>query len=147
MTRMTRSRQSGEEGIATLAFPLLLAVALTSVIVLVDIASYLVAAARAQQVADAAALAAVSVRIDDAWGDATAAAADVADAADARLESCHCGGDEASVEVSVDVPGLVVPQRAGASRVTATAEATLTDVEVGPRPDGAAAQPRRPFGR
>ncbi|HSK23935.1 MAG TPA: hypothetical protein VK906_12195 [Egicoccus sp.] len=143
---MTRPRRS-EDGIATLAFPLVLAVALMSVIALIDLTGYLVAAARAQQAADAAALAALSCRVDAAGGDATAAAVDVVAAAGARLESCSCGGDDATVEVSVAVPGLVVPRRVGASRITATAGATLADVPAGPRPDGPATQPWRPVDR
>ncbi|MBS3941738.1 MAG: hypothetical protein KG028_12340 [Actinobacteria bacterium] len=147
MTRTLRGLRSDETGIATLAFPLLFSLTLMSVIALIDVTGYLVAAARAQQLADASALAAVSVRVDGAGGDASAAAASVVTAAGARLEGCDCGGDDAAVEVSVAVRGLVVPRLAGASRVTATAAATLVDAPTGPRPDGPPAQPWGPLGR
>ncbi len=105
---------------STLTLPLLLWTAAVAAVVVVDVTGYLVAAARAQAVADAAALAAVA---DDVRGP-RAAATRVAEAGGASLERCDCGGGRAEVAVGVPVPGLVVP-RLGARRVVATARAGL----------------------
>jgi hypothetical protein len=90
-------------------------------IALVDVGAYLVAAARAQAAADAVALAAVA---PGARPDREARR--IADVASARLEACRCRTADGfvSVEVSVAVPGLVLPTL-GASRVTARADAAL----------------------
>lgn len=105
---------------ATFTLPLALWVAAVATVVVVDVTGYLVAAARAQGVADAAALAAVAV---DVRGP-RAAATRIVEAAGASLERCDCGGGRAEVAVGVPVPGLVVP-RLGARRVIATARAGL----------------------
>lgn len=100
---------------------------------LVDIGGYLLAAARAQSTADAAALAAVSVDVEPGVAPARGAAAWVVTRAGAELESCTCvdGSGHAEVTVSVPVPGVFVP-RFGMQRVTATAEAELTTRPVTP---------------
>ena len=105
---------------ATLTVPLLLWVAAVAAVVVVDVTGYVVAASRAQAVADAAALAAVA---DDVRGP-RAAATRIADAAGASLERCDCGGGRAEVAVGLPVPGLVIP-RLGARKVVATARAGL----------------------
>jgi hypothetical protein len=108
--------------VGTLALPLVLWTAVLSAVVILDLSGYLVAAARAQTLADAAALAAVA---DDVRG-ARAAAARVVEAGGGSLDHCGCpdGSGRAQVVVSVPVPGLVIPSL-GASRVEATAAAEL----------------------
>lgn len=105
---------------STLTLPLMLWTAAVAAVVVLDLTGYLVAAARAQALADAAALAAV---VDDVRGP-HAAAARIAGAGGASLERCSCGGGRAEVTVGLPVPGLVVP-RLGARRVVATARAEL----------------------
>lgn len=105
---------------ATLTVPLMVWVTAVAAVVVLDLTGYLVAAARAQAVADAAALAAVA---DDVRGP-RAAATRVAAAAGASLVRCDCGGGRAEVAVGVPVPGLMVP-RLGARTVVATARAGL----------------------
>jgi hypothetical protein len=117
----------GDEGGVTLVLPMLLWVATLVAIVTIDIAGYLVAASRAQALADAVALAAVSA---DAPGDVVSLPVAEADrvvrAGGGQLEICTCvaGSERAEVTVSVPVPGLVIP-RYGATRVAADATAVL----------------------
>ena len=104
-----------------LGLPVLLWVAVVAATVLIDLSGYLVAASRAQQMADSAALAAVS---GDVRGPRAAAAA-VVEPLGGSLIACDCDRTgRAEVIVGVDVPGLVVP-RVGAGRVEATARAEL----------------------
>jgi len=104
-----------------LTLPLVLWVSIVAAVVGIDLTGYLVAAARAQQLADAAALAAVG---GDVRGPRAAATA-LAEAGGGSLVACDCGrAEEATVVVGVPVPGLVVP-RVGAARVEATARARL----------------------
>ena len=104
-----------------LSLPLALWTAVVATVVVLDLTAYLVAAARAQQLADAAALAAVS---GDVRGP-RAAAADLAEAGGGLLVVCDCSDmGRAEVVVGVPVPGLVVPTL-GAGRVEATAAARL----------------------
>lgn len=108
---------------AGMGLPLLIWVAVVATVVLLDLTGYLTAAAQAQQLADAAALAAVS---DDVRGPRVAAA-EVAKAGGGSLTLCDCDrAGRATVVVGVPVPGLVVP-RLGASRVEATGRAVLVD--------------------
>ena len=101
--------------------PLLLWVAAVATVVVIDLTGYLTAAARAQQLADSAALAAVS---EDVRGPRTAAAA-VAEALGGSLVACDCDrAGHAEVVVAVRVPGLLVP-RVGARQVEAVARAEL----------------------
>lgn len=104
-------------------------------IVLVDVGAYLAAAGRAQAAADGAALAAI-VPDRPAASSGQAAAWAVARRNGAHLDACRCppGSGWASVEVSVEVGGLVVPRTLGMQRVTATADARLTDADGGPSP-------------
>ena len=106
----------------TLTLPLVLWTAVLAAVVILDLSGYLVAAARAQTLADSAALAAV---VDDVRGP-RAAAARVAEAGGGSLERCECtqGSGRAQVVVSVAVPGLVVPAL-GASRIEARSSAEL----------------------
>jgi len=106
-----------------LALPLNLWVAVVAAVVVIDLTGYLVAAARAQQLADAAALAAVG---PDVRGTRAAAMA-VAEAGGGSLVACGCDQPgRAEVVVGVPVPGLVVP-RVGAGRVEATSRARLVE--------------------
>jgi uncharacterized membrane protein len=104
------------------ALPLLVWTALVATVVVVDITAYLVAASRAQQLADSAALAAVSPGVRAP----RAVAAELAAAGGGSLEACDCpdGAGRAAVVVSVPVPGLMVPAL-GAGRVEAAADAEL----------------------
>ncbi len=122
----------GEEGAASVVLPMTLWAATLIAIALIDIGAYLVAAGRAQSAADAAALAAVAVDAPGAGGSPQREATRVVAVVDARLERCDCrrGSERATVEVSVAVPGLVIPTL-GAGRVTAQASAVL----VVPEPD------------
>lgn len=132
-----------EEGTASVVLPMLVWLATIAAIALIDLGAYLTAAARAQALADAAALAAVSA-------DATTIgtrhprdeAARVVAAGAGGLEACSCepGRRRAEVAVSVEVPGLVIP-RLGAGRVVAEAAAVLAppaDLRPGPTRERAA---------
>jgi hypothetical protein len=105
-----------------LVLPLVVWTTVVATVVVVDLTAYLVAASRSQQLADAAALAAVS---PDVRGP-RAAATDLAEAGGGSLVACDCpeGSGRAEVVVSVAVPGLVVPSL-GAARVEASAGAEL----------------------
>jgi hypothetical protein len=113
-----------QAGLATLTVPLVLWSVTLAAVVLIDIAAYFVAAARAQNLADAAVLAAV---IDDVRGPRVAAGRVVA-AGQGLLEHCDCsaGRTRMTVEVSVAVPGLVI-SRLGATRVMARATGQRLD--------------------
>jgi hypothetical protein len=131
-----------QDGTASLVFPMVLWVAALVAIVTVDIGAYLVAAARAQSLADSAALAAVSADVPGTRGGTPVAEADrVVSAVGGWLEMCDCtpGSERATVTVSVPVPGLVLPTL-GASRVAADASALLAppdDLAPGPTPERA----------
>jgi hypothetical protein len=121
----------GEAGLATVTLPMLVWVATLVAIVAIDVAAYLVAASRAQSMADAAALAAVAADIPGQGArTATAEAERVVAAGGGRLESCDCRGgrEHARVTVSVEIPGLVIPSL-GAGRVAADAQAVLAPPE------------------
>jgi hypothetical protein len=127
-----------EAGIATVLLPMTVWVATLVAIAAIDITAYLAAAARAQSLADAAALAAVTPDIPGGAASRSprAEAARVVDAGDGHLEVCTCarGTERAAVTVSVEVPGLVIPSL-GAGRVAAEAHAVLAppdDLAPGP---------------
>jgi hypothetical protein len=125
------ARTRGEDGSTFLVLPLLVWVVTLATVALVDVAAYLVAAQRAQTLADAAALAAVTADVDpDRPGSPRGRAVAVVAAGEGQLESCRChgGSGHATLEVSVGVPGLAL-HRFGAARVTARAEATLVPVD------------------
>lgn len=127
----------GEQGTASLVLPMVLWTATLVAIVIIDIGAYLVAAARAQSLADAAALAAVSADAPTSSGQIPYLEAErVTQAGDGLLVECRClsGRERATVTVSVPVPGLVIPSL-GASRVAADAAAILAppdDLAPGP---------------
>lgn len=113
----------GERGVATLLLPMLVWFATLVAVFAIDLGAYLVAASRAQALADAAALAAVAGAAGSGAG--ARAASRVVAAAGGRLEECACGGaGRAEVVVSVAVPGLLMPSL-GAARVRARSEARL----------------------
>jgi hypothetical protein len=125
----------GEAGFASLALPVMLWVVTLAAVALVDVTAYLVAASRAQSLADAGALAAVTVDAAvPARGSPRGRASAVVGAGDGRLDRCDCsaGTGRAATEVSVAVPGLVVP-RLGAGRVVASSEAVLAPPAEAPR--------------
>jgi hypothetical protein len=116
-----------ESGLATVALPMLVWIATVVAVVSIDVTAYLVAAARAQSLADAAALAAVVPDIPGAAVRTPIEEAErVVEAGQGELESCVCarGSEHAQVSVSVAVPGLVIPTL-GATRVIAEAQAVL----------------------
>lgn len=130
------SRVDDERGAATVVLPMLLWVATLIAVVVIDIGGYLVAASRAQAAADAAALAAVGAPSSRPPVAPATAAGRIASAAGARIATCDCdsGAMRAQVQLSVPVPGLVIP-RLGAARVTATSAAVLAppaDLAPGP---------------
>ncbi len=116
-----------EDATASLLLPGVLWITIVTAIVLVDVGGYLVAAARAQTLADSAALAAASANHPSELVDPTREARRVVEAAGGRLEACRCPrlAARVTVEVSVEVPGVMVPAL-GAARVRATAHAVLT---------------------
>jgi hypothetical protein len=118
-----------QAGIATVALPMVLWIGTLAAIAAIDLGAYLTAAARAQALADAVALAAVSADHEDVHGAVPIREADrVAMAGGGQLVTCACptGTGRAQVRVSVPVPGLVLPTL-GASRVTAEAHAALVE--------------------
>lgn len=124
-----RTSRAREDGIATVALPMLLWIGTLAAIAVIDLGGYLTAAARAQTLADAVALAAVSADHEASHGAVPNREADrVAVAGGGRLVTCVCasGTGRAQVSVSVPVPGLVLPTL-GASRVTAEAAAALVE--------------------
>ncbi len=129
-------------GSVAFTFPLLLWVTVLAALLAIDLGGYLIAAARAQSLADAAALAAVSADVPTVVRPSPAAAAQrVAAEGDGRLEACTCrsGRETAEVTVSVAVPGLLLPTL-GAGRVAAAATAILAppdDLAPGPTRDRA----------
>lgn len=139
--------RSAEAGIATVALPMLVWVATLVAIVTIDIAAYFVAAARAQSLADAAALAAVTSDIPRPRArTGTAEAERVVAEGGGLLERCDCrrGREHARVTVSVPVPGLVIPS-IGAGRVAAEAQAMLAPpAELAPGPTRERARWTRP---
>lgn len=97
-------------------------------VLVVDLAAYLVAGARAQGAADAAALAAVAVSDPRGGldGDPRAVAAQVAIEAGGEMRRCVCAQRQGEVEVTVDVPVRAVAVTRFAGRtVTATSKAHL----------------------
>lgn len=130
--RRVRSVRGGcEDGTASLAFPMLVWIAALVAVATIDIGAYLVAASRAQALADAAALAAVSADVTPSTGTTPVREADrVVQVGRGWLEECDCrpGRERATVTVSVEVPGLVLPTL-GASRVAADASAVLAPPE------------------
>ena len=120
-----------ESGLATVTLPMLGWIATLVAVVAIDVTAYLVAASRAQSLADAAALAAVVADIPGAGPRTPTAEADrIVRAGAGTLETCVCrrGAEHARVTVSVPVPGLVLPSL-GATRVTAEAQAVLAPPE------------------
>jgi hypothetical protein len=132
---VTRPAPADEHGGTMLQLPLLVWVVTLATVAVVDVTAYLVAASRAQTLADAAALAAVSADAEVVPADGPTLAAGprgravaVVDAGGGELLACVCGAGtgRSQVAVRVAVPGLVVP-RLGAGQVRATAEAVVVD--------------------
>lgn len=128
---MTRWR--AEDGFLLTAAPAAMMVSIVLTIALVDIGSYLVAASRAQGLADAAALAAVSADLDRGAGPPRQVAIGVTRLGRGELESCDCRAGTGSAEVTVSVPveGILMP-RLVIPRVTAEASAELVADPDGP---------------
>ena len=125
------------DGSVAFTFPLLLWVSVLTALLAIDLGGYLIAASRAQSLADAAALAAVSADVHTVARPSPAAAAQrVVAEGDGQLDACTCrpGRETAEVTVSVAVPGLLLPSL-GAGRVAADASAILAppdDLAPGP---------------
>jgi hypothetical protein len=117
-------RIDAESGTATLVLPLLVWFAALVALFAIDLGAYLVAASRAQALADAAALAAIGSGVADGTRTPAGAAGRLVTAGGGRLERCDCDGARANVVVSMPVPGLLAP-RLGAPSVSARAEARL----------------------
>lgn len=121
-------RRAGEDGSILPLFGTAMAAAALVLVLVVDLVAYLAAASRAQAAADAAALAAIVLADPRAGslGDPHREAVRVATASAGRLESCSCsrGSERVRVELSVEVPAIVVT-RLAARRVTAVATAEL----------------------
>lgn len=127
----------GESGSLAFTFPLLLWVVALVAVLTIDLGAYLVAASRAQSLADATALAAVAPEAPTTAARTPIAEADrVAVAGRGQLVHCDCepGSRRVEVTVSVAVPGLMLPSL-GAARVAADAAAELAppdDLPLGP---------------
>jgi len=130
-----RSVGDDERGMATVVLPLLVWFAALVAIGLVDVAGYLVAASRAQALADAAALAAVAAdAVVDPARTPSGEAERVTAAGGGELERCACARGRADTLVSMPVSGLFLP-KVGATRVRAGARAALappSDLAPGP---------------
>ncbi len=133
----SRRYLTDQNGTASLLLPLLLWIATLLAIAAIDVGAYLVAAARAQTLADHAALAAVGADVPgSSLGTPVAEADRVVQRGGGWLETCDCvvGRERAAVTVSVPVPGLIIPTL-GAARVEAEAAAILAppdDLAPGP---------------
>jgi secretion/DNA translocation related TadE-like protein len=108
MTTDDRRRDRGSVSVVVAA-----AVAMALVVTMgaADVGRALVARARAEAVADLAALAAAQELALPSGADPASIAADYADRNGARLVSCSCaaGTSEAVVEVAVPVSGFLLP--------------------------------------
>lgn len=124
------ARLTGDAGSVATPLPFLLWVLVLAAIALHDVTAYLTAAARAQTLADGAALAAVAAADSQVAIGAVAAANQVVAAGGGALERCGCHRQEtAEVTVSVPVRALALTRLGGARRVTATGEARLLPQE------------------
>lgn len=116
-----------DDGVVSVLMLSLLALAALLCLAVADAANVLLARARAQTAADAAALAAAAVqwRVSGSSGDPTVAAQSIAEANGARLESCSCAlrGETAVVTVSIGTHIRMLGVAPG--RVTATATARV----------------------
>ncbi|MDX1511916.1 MAG: hypothetical protein R3249_11255 [Nitriliruptorales bacterium] len=119
---MIRPCWPGDDGSAVALAGVGLAMTMMILVVTVDAGSYLLAASRAQSLADGAALAAAVAVADGRSG--PAAADRVARAGDGTLISCACDELPVHLEVAVAVAGLIIPTVA-AGEVTAASSATV----------------------
>lgn len=130
-----RASFRGQHGAATLVLPLLVWFATLVAIGLVDVTGYLLAASRAQALADAAALAAVSAdAVVDPDRTPQGDAERIVAAGGGALERCACARGRADTIVSLPVSGVFLPS-IGATRVRAGARAALAppaDLAPGP---------------
>jgi secretion/DNA translocation related TadE-like protein len=116
-----------DDGVVSVLMLSLLALAALLCLAVADAANVLLARARAQTAADAAALAAAAVqwRVSASSGDPTLRAQEVAEANGAQLESCACAlRDEAAV-VTVSIATRIRMLGVAPGRVRATASARV----------------------
>lgn len=131
------SGRRGEGGSALLLLPLLIWLSTMVAVVVIDLGGYFVAAARAQQLADAAALAAVDVGAGAPGAESTLRVRRLVASGGGELVR-HVGDPGrgyALVEVAVPVPGLVLPSL-GAAEVTARSEAVSAGDDLRRSPEG-----------
>ncbi len=112
------------EGNALLATAVALAAVVVVLAVAVEVGALFRVRARADAVADHAALAAAGAHASPG-GDPIGAATRVARSMEARVVSCDCGRLPVTVEVVVDLPGLPMLARIAGPSVTATGRARL----------------------
>lgn len=146
---------AGQGGLAVATVAVGLGAAVVALVLVVDLAAYLVTAARAQDAADGAALAAISVADPragggpappgggdgkragptGATGNPRTAARGVAEAAGALLVGCACppGARQVTVTVEMEVRTVAVG-RVAARRVRSTATARLVPAPPGASP-------------
>ena len=119
-----------DDGVISVLMMSLLALAALMCLAVADAANVLLARARAQTAADAAALAAAAVqwRVSGA-GDPTAAATSIAEANGAELESCSCALRDDAAVVTVSIATHIRMLGVAPGRVTATATA---HADIGP---------------
>jgi secretion/DNA translocation related TadE-like protein len=114
-----------DDGVVSVLMVSLLALAALLCLAVADAANVLLARARAQSAADAAALAAAAVqwRVSGSRDDPTLAAQTIAEANGAELESCSCELRDDSAVVTVSIGTRIRMLGVAPRRVTATATA------------------------
>jgi secretion/DNA translocation related TadE-like protein len=133
--RKERTEGGSERGSVTFVAVAVIGLVMALVLLSADMCRVLVAGARAQTAADAAALAAVQ-DMAVASGDPPAAAAAFASANGAVLESCSCSQADsaAQVTVSADAGDLLLLYPVGVVRAEARAEIGMAEASPAPSP-------------
>jgi secretion/DNA translocation related TadE-like protein len=118
---------SDEHGVVSVLMMSLLALAALLCLAVADAANVLLARARAQTAADAAALAAAAVqwRVSASTGDPVLRAQEIAEANGAVLESCSCELRDDAAVVTVSIATRIRMLGVAPGRVTATATARV----------------------
>ena len=128
---MSRPRPGTERGAVSLVTAVVAGVALVLAVGASDVARVLVASARAQTAADAAALAAAQELALPSGQDPAAVAADYAGRNGAAMVDCSCplGASEATVKVMVEVGALLL---VGGDRAASARARAVVDLSSGP---------------
>ena len=116
-----------DDGVVSVLMMSLLALAALMCLAVADAANVLLARARAQTAADAAALAAAAVqwRVSASSGDPVVRAQQIAEANGAELESCECALRDDTAVVTVSIATRIRMLGVAPGRVTASATARV----------------------